>query len=212
MVRVKICGITRPIDIEMARDADYLGFVVASKSMRNLEPEVAQDLMSTCRQKKVMVTTLDDPIQVVKLANRIEPDVIQLHNLMGPEDLRFVTKKFSGNVWGLAPVGNGDELERANRIRDSVHAVVLDTKLDVKSEVYGGLGISHDWEVSRKVRDRLLPYPVILAGGLSTDNIKKAIRTVRPFAVDVSSGVEEEGLKEPVLVRRFIRFAKEVRD
>lgn len=212
MVKVKICGVTRPWDIEMARDADYLGFVVASNSRRNLEPEVAIDLMSTCRQKKVMVTTLYDPIKVVKLANRLDPDVVQLHSLMGPEDLRFVTKKFSGNVWGLAPVGRGDELERANRIRDSVHAIILDTKLDPKSDEYGGLGIAHDWEISRKVRDALLPYPVILAGGLCTDNIKKAIRTVRPFAVDVSSGVEEEGLKEPVLVRRFIRFSKEVRD
>jgi phosphoribosylanthranilate isomerase len=212
LVKVKICGITRPIDIEMARDADYLGFVVASKSRRNLDPEVAIDLMSTCKQKKVMVTTLDDPIQVVKLAERIEPDVIQVHNLMGPEDLRFVTRKFIGDVWGLSPVGRGDELERADRIRKCVSAIVLDTKLDPKSEIYGGLGISHDWEISRKVRDKLLPYPVILAGGLSTDNIKKAIRTVRPFAVDVSSGVEEEGLKEPVLVRRFIRFSKEVRD
>jgi len=212
MVKVKICGITRPIDIEMARDADYLGFVVASKSRRNLDPEVAIDLMSTCKQKKVMVTTLDDPIQLVKLAERIEPDIIQVHNLMGPEDLRFVTRKFPGDVWGLAPVGRGDEQQRADRIRKSVSAIVLDTKLDVTSEVYGGLGISHDWEISRKVRDTLLPYPVILAGGLSTDNIKKAIRTVRPFAVDVSSGVEEDGLKEPVLVRRFIRFSKEVRD
>jgi len=212
MVRVKICGITRPTDIEMARDADYLGFVVASNSTRNLEPEAAIDLMSTCRQKKVMVTTLNDPVQLVKLANRIDPDVVQVHSLMGPEDLGFVTKRFSGNVWGLAPVGRGDELERASRIRESVQAILLDTKLDIGSEVRGGTGISHDWEVSRKIRDRLLPYPVILAGGLSTDNIKKAIRTVRPFAVDVSSGVEEGGKKDPMLVRRFIRYSKEVRD
>lgn len=205
MTKVKICGMTRATDIEMARSADYLGFVVGSRSPRNLGLDVAKRLMSTTDCKKVMVTTTADPDQVVEMAHYLEPDVVQVHNLMGPADLRKVADGFSGSVWALAPVGGGAEDERLSLIRGSVHAIVLDTM----SPDLGGAGATHDWTVSRRLRDAIHPSPVVLAGGLNTENVIEAIRTVMPFAVDVSSGVERQGLKDPELVQSYIRRAKE---
>lgn len=208
MTKVKICGMARPFDIDMARFADYLGFVVGSRSFRNLEVPAAKDLMSTTERKKVMVTTCSDAARIVKMANELEPDVVQVHNLMGPADLRFITRMVSGSVWALTPVGGGDEDERINRIRNTVNAVVLDTK----SSVLGGHGVPHDWLVSKRLRDMVYPYPVVLAGGLNAENVREAIRQVRPFCVDVSSGVEYQSVKDPRLVRRFVRRVWEVKD
>jgi phosphoribosylanthranilate isomerase len=208
MTKVKICGMMSPEDVDMARFADYLGFVVGSRSFRCLELPTAKDLMSITDLRTVMVTTCHDPARIVKMASQLDPDVVQVHNLMGQTDLRFITRMVSGSVWGLAPIGGGDEDERMNRIRSTVNAVVFDTK----SSMLGGNGVSHDWMVSRSLRDHVHPYPVVLAGGLNPENVRDAIRQVHPFCVDVSSGVESGYAKDPRLVRRFIRRAREVKD
>ncbi|MEM0449746.1 MAG: phosphoribosylanthranilate isomerase [Methanomassiliicoccales archaeon] len=207
MTKVKICGIARPSDIEMARFADYLGFVVGSRSFRNLELKPAKELMSCTEQKKVMVTTSTDAALIVKMANYLEPDVVQVHSLMSPADLRFITRMVSGVVWGLVPIGNGHEEERLGRIRNCVSAAVLDTRdvpLNVPKE--------EEWGICRRLRDQVDPYPIILSGGLNPENVKEAVTAVHPFCVDVSSGVEYQYVKEPRLVRRFIRKVWEVKD
>ncbi|MDD1756608.1 MAG: phosphoribosylanthranilate isomerase [Methanomassiliicoccales archaeon] len=198
---------TRPFDIDMARFADYLGFVVGSRSFRNLELKPAKELMSTTDQKKVMVTTTTDPASVVKMANYLEPDVVQVHSLMGPADLRFMTRMVSGSVWGLVPVGGGDEDERLNRVRHASSAAILDAKGD-----YVRLSLLQEWDFCAKLRDLVDPYPVVLSGGLNAENVREAIRIVKPFCVDVSSGVEYQSVKDPRLVRRFIRRVWEVKD
>jgi phosphoribosylanthranilate isomerase len=208
MTKVKICGMMKAEDIDVARLADYVGFVVASRSFRCLELPAAKDLMSIAEQRKVMVTTCHDPAMIVKMAGQLEPDVVQVHNLMGPADLRFITRKVSGQVWGLVPMGGGDEDERINRIRNAVNAAVLDTK----SPAMGGFGMPHDWVVSRSLRNMVHPYPVVLAGGLDPENVQAAIHQVEPFCVDVSSGVETGCAKDPQMVRRFIRLAKGVKE
>lgn len=207
MTKVKICGIARPSDLDMARFADYLGFVVGSRSFRNLELRPAKELMASTEQRKVMVTTEKEAAQVVKMANYLEPDVVQVHSLMSPPDLRFITRMVSGTVWGLVPVGAGLEDERLGRIRSCVSAAVLDPK-DFPLRVPRG----REWEACRRLRDLVNPYPVILSGGLNAENVREAIRAVRPFCVDVSSGVEYQYVKDPRLVRRFTRRVWEVRE
>ncbi len=207
MTKVKICGMARPFDVDMARFADYLGFVVGSKSFRNLDLVAAKDLMSTTDLKKVMVTTNHDPTVVVKMANYLEPDVVQVHTTMTPADLRFITRKVPGTVWGLVSVGARDEANALNQMRNACSAAVLDSK-------EGRLTLTHrqEWELCGRLRAMIDPYPIILSGGLNAENVKEAISTVKPFAVDVSSGVEYQNVKDPRLVRRFVRRVHEVKD
>lgn len=204
MTRVKVCGMMRPEDLEICLQADYLGFVVRARSRRELEMLEARQLMSTTAKKKVMVTTEPDPLELVAMANFLEPDVVQAHSLIDAKGLENLRKGFSGEVWTLVPVGGGGEVERLESVQGHVDAVLLDTK----GLGLGGQGIPHDWLASLRLRRRST-RPIVLAGGLCAVNVREAIRTVRPDCVDVSSGVEFQGIKDPWLVKRFIDRAKE---
>ena len=96
-----------------------------------------------------------------------------------------------------------------NAIKESkvFDAVLLDSCLPGK---YGGTGIVHNWELSKHVREAIHPKPLILAGGLNPENVKSAIQTVKPYAVDVSTGVESQpGIKDPEKAEAFIKNARE---
>jgi len=106
-------------------------------------------------------------------------------------------------------------IQKCKAVSCSSKAILLDSKKRVASDgnplLLGGTGFVHDWQLSRKIREALAPKPVILAGGLTNLNVAKAIRVVKPYAVDVSSGVEAEnkpGLKDPNKMRNFIEIAK----
>ncbi|MDD1743858.1 MAG: phosphoribosylanthranilate isomerase, partial [Methanomassiliicoccales archaeon] len=205
MTKVKICGMMRPEDLEAAEGADYLGFVVESDSFRSLPLPKAKSLMSSCSCKRVAVTSCDDTKTILSLAETLEPDVIQVHSLLSPSELSFLAEECPYDIWGLVPIGTGEEMKRARDISDLLDAVVLDTH-DGRA---GGSGKRHDWEVSRSIREALPSSPVVLAGGLSPDNVAEAIRSVRPYAVDVSSGVEKSRRKDPCLIGQFMRNARE---
>jgi phosphoribosylanthranilate isomerase len=204
MTKVKICGMRREADIEMAAEADYLGFVVGSISSRNLELAEAKDLMSITERNKVMVTSSKDPTLVLRMAEYLEPDVVQVHSPMQKKGLDLVADGFPGSVWALLQVGGGGEEARLKAI-STYEAAILDTM----SPFLGGQGVAHDWKISRQLKDAADPQPVVLAGGLNPENVQEAILAVGPFCVDVSSGVERQGFKDPSLVCRFIQRAKE---
>lgn len=205
MTLVKICGITRAEEVEMAARADLLGFVVLSPSRRSLDLVAAKDLMSIAAHPRVMVTTEADPLRVLSMADCLEPEVVQVHAMMTEAGLDHVSREYSGKVWGLVPVGGGDEVERLGSVRRSAHSALLDTL----SLFLGGQGRVHDWGLSRRLRDEASPFPVMLAGGLGPGNVREAVRAVLPSGVDVSSGVEKNGSKDPGLIDEFIRRAKE---
>jgi len=204
MTKVKICGMMRPEDIEAAKEADYLGFVVESNSRRSLSLQVAKELMSTCSNEKVVVTSSADIAVLERIAMLLEPEILQVHSLLSPMEMRTLTGDCECKIWALVPVGHGHETRRARALSGIVDAILLDTH----GYMIGGSGKRHDWSVSRDVADSLRPFPVVLAGGLDPDNVEGAIVKVRPFAVDVSSGVEVEGRKRAELVREFIIRAR----
>jgi phosphoribosylanthranilate isomerase len=206
VTKVKVCGMMGPEDLEAAKRADYLGFVVGSDSFRSLSVPMAKGLMSSCSGKRVAVTSSDDTRMIISLAEKLEPDVVQVHSLLSPPELRFVSEECSCDVWGLVPIGMGEEMDRALDVCDVLDAIVLDTH-DVR---LGGSGNKHDWEVSGTIREALPLSTIILAGGLSPHNVAEAIRSIRPYAVDVSSGVEKDRRKDPGLIDQFIRNAREV--
>ncbi len=210
-VRVKICGITRVEDVGIADEAgaDAVGCVVdvPVNTPREVDPKTAEDILSTASPYVTrVVVTMGEPPDVD------EADVVQLHGDEGPEDCERVREegyRVIKTLWvdrkGVLWVGDdmADE-EVLREYEDVVDAVLLDTKSDAR----GGSGLTHDWEVSAEVVKHL-NVPVVLAGGLTPDNVEDAIRIVRPYAVDVSSGVEASpGVKDPTLVYEFVERAK----
>ena len=205
MTKVKICGMMGPEDLEVAKGADYLGFVVMSDSFRSLPVPKAKSLISSCSGKRVVVTSSSDTRTIIWLAEMLEPDAVQVHSLLSAPELGFLAEECPCDVWGLVPIGQGEGMQRALSVCDVLDAMVLDTH----DERLGGSGKKHDWEVSRTIREALPSSPVVLAGGLSPSNAAEAIRSVRPYAVDVSSGVEKGRRKDPELIDQFIRNARE---
>ena len=202
MVRVKICGITSREDAlhAAASGADALGFVFYDKSPRAVTPAQVRTIIAglpplvTC----VGLFVNEAPEQVRAIAEQCGLDVIQLHGDEDPVACHYPPHR----------------VVKALRVRDAqsladhgayqVSALLLDAWVP---ESYGGTGHLGNWELAETVaRQR----PVILAGGLTPENVAAAVRQVRPYGVDVSSGVESEpGKKDPEKVARFIRMAKE---
>lgn len=212
-VKVKICGHRTLEDVRAARGADALGFVLATPSSpRNLSVERAQALIQSVRSSHltVLVTTESDPERLAPLVERIRPHALQVHRELSPAELRGIAEALPPGVrlWGLLALPPDAEApERSERAKELVQApleaLVLDTHKEGRS---GGTGLPHDWEVSRRVREAI-DLPVVLAGGLTPENVRAAVERVRPWAVDVSSGVEREreGRKCPHKIEAFLR-------
>ena len=201
MVRVKICGITSLEDAlhACACGADALGFVFYAKSPRCIDPAAAATII---RQLPPFVTTAGlfvnaDPEQVEEVADFCGLDVIQLHGDEGPDECDFTPRRT------IKALRLKDAASLAGHAAFQVSALLLDAWV---KDVYGGTGHACNWELAAEVaRQR----PVILAGGLTPGNVAAAIDAVRPYAVDVSSGVEvAPGKKNPEKVAAFIRAAK----
>jgi phosphoribosylanthranilate isomerase len=212
-VKVKICGITRMEDLEMAcrLGADAVGFVVdVSKSPRNLSLEAAEKLMDKVPifTKSVLVTVLEDPGRVISLYERLKPDVIQVHGGTLEEISALRRDLPEAHLIGAVSVKSESEIQTAMKLISFFDAVLADSYSPNK---FGGIGVIHDWSISSRIREALYPKPLILAGGLNPENVKEAVRIVKPYAVDVSTGVESQpGLKDPEKIRAFIEGAKSV--
>lgn len=210
-MRVKICGLMRTEDVWTALDsgADALGFVVSSPSSpRNLPLNVAQKLMKNVPvfTTKVAVTSANDPKTVAKICSKLNPDALQLHRYR-QQLVGLIRRKHPETKLILATViSDPSSLKLAPWTSRESDAVLADSP---SPSGMGGTGRTHDWYLTAALRDRIYPHPLILAGGLTPINIQQAIKKVRPFAVDVSSGVEKTiGVKDPKKIRDFIKKAK----
>ncbi len=203
MTKVKICGITTVEDaiIAVEAGADALGFVFYEKSPRNLEPARAAEI----------IRVLPPFIQVVGLfvlssldfinatADRCRLDLVQLH---GDESQQFcagvnrrVLKAF--RIKDITSLDHMDEYDVAGYLLDAY-----------SPKAFGGTGVTFNWDTALVAKKF---GPIILAGGLTPDNVAEAIQHVLPYGVDVSSGVEASpGVKDPEKVRQFIQRAKGV--
>lgn len=204
MTLVKICGLTCEEDVDASQGADFQGFVVASNSRRSLMVERARDLMSSARGSTVLVSSTGDLTLLARLALHLRPEVIQAHYPFSPSELSALVEAVPMNVWTLVPMGAGSEMTRARSLLSVASALVLDTAAGSP----GGNGVPHDWNLSRTVRDACHPCPVVLAGGLTPSNVEEGILRVRPYVVDVSSGVEHRGRKDPERIHDFISKAQ----
>ncbi|HIH77252.1 MAG TPA: phosphoribosylanthranilate isomerase [Methanomassiliicoccales archaeon] len=197
MTGLKICGMRSVDDLEACRGADYLGFVVLSDSPRCLELDHARDLMSVCEGRRVAVTTERRPEVLKSMVRTLDPDVLQLHS---PLDRTLLSEMAGIGVplWGMLPVRPGTEVDMPSL--PHLSALVLDSP----GPRAGGNGRTHDWSLSRALRDMVAPLPVVLAGGLTAENVHRAIEVVQPSVIDVSSGAEANGRKDPCILMRII--------
>ncbi|MGA2626365.1 MAG: phosphoribosylanthranilate isomerase [Candidatus Bathyarchaeia archaeon] len=210
-MRVKICGLMRLSDVSAAvnEGADAVGFVVESPSSpRNLSLTKAQELMKAVKMfsTKVAVTSAHDPKRIVAMCAKLRPDALQLH-YHTPELVHILRKKQSTSLILATGVRDTSSLKQVKSTSKYADAVLADSP---SSTGMGGTGRTHNWELTARIRNAIHPHPLILAGGLTADNVKAAIEVVRPFAVDVSSGVEKTiGVKDHDKIRKFIMNAQE---
>jgi len=212
-VRVKICGITREMDlaVSVASGADAVGFVVGvPSSPRNISMKKAEKLIRLVPVfvKSVLVRVPTSIDELLKTYEKLNPDSVQIHGEKLP-DASTLRDKLPNTLLIRAITANPiNALEVASEASKSSDAILVDSSARGK---HGGTGIIHDWNLSKRVKQVIHPKPLILAGGLNPENVKDAILRVQPYAVDVSTGVESRpGIKDPEKVSAFIENAKEV--
>jgi len=195
--RVKICGITRPADADHAArtGADAIGLVFYPPSPRFVSIERAIEVRDALPPfvQCVALFVNPDAAQVAQVLGRLQPSLLQFHG----EETREFCAQF-GVPWIKAcRVAAGVDLLKYLRGYPDASGWLLDAYV----EGYGGKGTSFDWSLVPAKRER----PLVLSGGLARDNVREAIRRVRPWGVDVSSGVESaKGIKDSVMISAFI--------
>ncbi len=196
MVKVKICGITNLEDALMAVEvgADALGFVFYRKSPRHIFPEQAAAII---RRLPPFVQTVglfvnEESGIVNETADLCGLDIVQLHGEETPEFCRAVNRRII-KAFRVRDMTSLDDIKSY-----PVAACLLDAW---SPAAHGGTGKTFNWDIAAAAA---VSERIILAGGLTPENVARAVQKVRPYAVDVSSGVESEpGKKDADLIRRF---------
>ena len=199
-----MCGITNLEDALAAVEfgADALGFVFFKKSPRYISPAKAKAIIKKLPPfiSSVGVFVNEDNIIVEKIADQTGIDAIQLHGDEPPKACNL-----SRPVIKAIRVKSIDNLEIISKYKNKVSAFLLDT---YTPEIFGGTGQIFNWDIAIEAKQF---GKIILAGGLTPENVEQAVRQVHPYAVDVSSGVEaEKGKKDHAKLRLFIKRAKSV--
>jgi phosphoribosylanthranilate isomerase len=205
VIKVKICGITNPEDASMAVSfgAHALGFVFAP-SPRRVTPEKARAIIrSTSPFVKTVGVFVNENSDTIKEVSRFcGLDLIQLQG-DEPPDLCELLMPYAVKAFHIRDEAS---LRSLDSYRNKVRAFLLDT---YSEERRGGTGKSFDWNLALKAGEKGIP--IILSGGLKPANIEEAITTVRPYAVDVNSGIEESpGKKSRLLMERLMNIIESI--
>jgi phosphoribosylanthranilate isomerase len=206
-VKIKICGITNLEDALAAIDAgvDLLGFNFYRKSARYIEPEMARSIVAQIRsgvgRPQLIGVFVNSPfLEVQSILREVDLDLAQLH---GDESIELIAQLDGRGFKALRPQST-DEAENQAK----TYAVASEPALLIdayRKGEYGGTGQVGDWSIAAKVARQ---YPILLAGGLTPDNVAEVIRQVQPWGVDVASGVESApGKKDMQKMRAFVAKA-----
>ncbi len=209
-VRVKICGLTRPGDMEMVAGAgaSYAGLVFFPKSPRNVTPEAARELALEApvglAKVGLMVNPTDEMLDEIM---RLVPlDMVQLHGAETPERVAEVRARWGLPVMKAVGVGAAEDLEKLDVYQRVADQILVDAKPPKGADLPGGNGLAFDW---RLIAGRRWSRPWMLAGGLTPENVGLAVAMTGVSQVDVSSGVESApGIKDAEKVRAFVEAAK----
>ncbi len=196
--KIKICGLTRLEDIEVANALlpDYIGFVFWERSKRNVTKEQAKELKSRLDSRIKAVGVFVDA-EIDFIADLVSCGIIDVAQLHGSEDEDYILQlkeRLGGaeiiKAFNINKIESFDEVEKS-----SADHIMIDSGK--------GSGIAFDWSKLER-----LERPYFLAGGLSAENISDVLESIKPFAVDVSSGVETDGLKDASKMKRFVESVR----
>jgi len=198
-VKVKICGITNLEDASIAVElgADALGFIFAS-SPRRIAPQTAREIIRAVPPfvKTVGVFVNEAPATIREVMQHCGLDLVQLH---GDESPALCEELMPCTIKALR-IKDESSLQTSQPYYGKVRALLLDT---YSKEKAGGTGKTFDWKLAIKIKEQ--GTPIIISGGLAPSNIAAAIHTVRPYAVDVNSGVEKyPGKKSHILIKALM--------
>lgn len=193
MTEIKLCGLSRDSDIRVANELkpQYIGFVFAPKSKRYVKPEKARELkqMLAPNIKAVGVFVNEKPETIAAFLNNGLIDVAQLHGDES-DDYIMQLRKYTDR-----PIIKAFRIKTTEDIADAKQSAANYVLLDSGA----GTGVVFDWNLIHSIQ-----RPYFLAGGLQSGNVRAAIRTLRPFAVDVSSGIETNGVKDKTKMAAFV--------
>ena len=193
MTKIKLCGLSLPCDIEVANELkpDYIGFVFAPKSRRYVTYKKAEELKSLLSPDiEAVGVFVNEPSP--NIATLLKKGIIDIAQLHGDEDedyiaeLRLLTDK---------PIIKAFRIKTANDIK----IVEQSTADDILLDSGAGTGTVFDWDLLKSIQ-----RPYFLAGGLDARNVASAIKTLHPYAVDVSSGIETAGVKDKTKMAAFV--------
>jgi phosphoribosylanthranilate isomerase len=208
-LRVKICGVRTPEQALAAAEAgaDYIGLIFYPPSSRLVTPEQAAEITQTLRNRrnsgkhapKTVGVFVNEPSEKINaLAQACSLDLAQLSGDESPEICRAIAIPVIKAVRPRIL----DDLEHLAAYRPGVQAFLLDTPV---SGMWGGTGAVGDWSLACELARR---HPILLAGGLTPENVGAAIEAVQPWGVDVSSGVETNGSKDTAKIQAFLAAAR----
>lgn len=200
MTKIKLCGMSRECDIEAINELcpDYIGFVFAKKSKRYVSPERAAELKAMLSKNiKAAGVFVNEPVEnVAELLAKGIIDTAQLHGKEDEEYIAALRRLTDKEIIKAFRVDTVEDVERANA--SSADYVLLDSG-------NGGTGTVFNWELTQKIT-----RPYFLAGGLNPDNAAEAVAALKPYAVDVSSGIETDGLKDREKMTRFVNVVRSI--
>jgi len=207
---VKICGLStrETLDIALDAGADMVGFVFFPPSPRHISLEVARDLGSRAKGRavKVALTVDADDATLENIVETLRPDILQLHGKETTARLRDIKQKFGLPLMKALPVETAADLAPLPGYAAVAERILFDARAPTDATRPGGLGAPFDWHVLENLN---LALPYMVSGGLHADNVAEAVTVTRAGGVDVSSGVERTpGVKDPELIRAFIRAAR----
>ena len=206
---IKICGIKTPDLLESVIDngADMVGFMHFLRSPRHATIEEIGDLISLARGRiETCVVLVNPDNSCVAEVAALGPDWIQLHGPETPHRVEAIKAEAGVSIMKAVPIGSADDVAHIAGFLDVADQILVDAKPPKGADRPGGLGETFDWNLL-KALDPSIPF--MLSGGLTPDTVAAAIKAVRPWGVDVSSGVETApGVKDKHLIEAFIRNAR----
>jgi phosphoribosylanthranilate isomerase len=200
MTKIKVCGMTNLADAEHAAElgAWAIGLIHHRDSARFVEPEAAEEIGAALKRRcEVVGVFVNSPMgEIVLAAERENLTILQLHGDEGPSFCAEAGRRTGAKVMKAVRVRSAADIRSAEAYRTDFH--LFDAH---RPQSPGGTGESFDWEL---LRDRRSQVPMVLAGGLTPENVADAIDAAHPFAVDVVTGVEADpGRKDPAKVEAF---------
>ena len=202
-MKIKVCGIRRLEDIRYVNEfkPDYVGFILSQGFRRTIGLGTFCELKSYLDKNiRTVGVFVNEPLEYILKYYAEELDVIQLHGDENAEYLQELKKMVKCKIWKAVRVKNAEDITIADKM--GADLLLLDS---FSANEYGGTGKTADWSIINNVD---IKTPFFLAGGLNKDNICDAVRTVKPYGIDISGGIETDGFKDKEKIENIMKLIR----